>query len=109
MAKLRTLKPRIGVLKGRLPTMQPGSWRTSKQTSGQRGYDYRWQQAREQYLMEHPLCVFCQAEGRAVAANVVDHKIAHRGDQELFWDRDNWQSLCPPCHSSTKQREEAQG
>ncbi len=65
--------------------------------------------AREQFLREHPLCAYCEAEGRAVAASVVDHKVPHRGDQDLFWDRGNWQSLCSTCHSSTKQREEAQG
>ena len=43
---LQCLKPRIKVQGARLPTMAPGSWRTDKQTSGQRGYDYRWQKRR---------------------------------------------------------------
>ncbi|WP_327787027.1 hypothetical protein [Agrobacterium rubi] len=30
----------------------------------------------------------------------------HRGDKRLFWTRANWQPLCTPCHSSTKQRQE---
>lgn len=33
---------------------------------------------------------------RAVYA--VDHIIPHKGDPELFWDQDNWQSLCKPHH-----------
>jgi len=41
------------------------------------------------------------------AASVVDHIVAHRGDQELFWDQSNWQSLCKPCHDSEKQKLEA--
>lgn len=31
-------------------------------------------------------------------ASVVDHVIPHRGDKALFWDSDNWQPLCKPCH-----------
>lgn len=39
--------------------MQPGSWRRPDATSTQRGYGYRWQQARAGYLAKHPFCVFC--------------------------------------------------
>ena len=63
-----------------------------------RGYGSKWQRARKQYLNAHPLCVLCLAEGKYVKAMVVDHIIPHRGDQELFWDRDNWQALCKPHH-----------
>ncbi|HBO7046427.1 TPA: HNH endonuclease, partial [Pseudomonas aeruginosa] len=42
-------------------------------------------------------------------ANTVDHIVAHRGDTDLFWDKDNWQPLCGPCHSADKQKEEAAG
>lgn len=89
-----------------LPTMQAGSWRTSEQTSAQRGYGYKWQQARAQFLREHPLCVMCQAAGQVEAATVVDHITPHRGDQSLFWRRSNWAPLCAHHHSSEKQREE---
>lgn len=36
--------------------------------------------------------------GEMVKATVVDHIIPHRGDQKLFWDQRNWQSLCKQCH-----------
>lgn len=78
-------------------------------TSTQRGYGYKWQKARAQYLAEHPLCVMCKAQGRVGAANVVDHIEPHRGDQALFWRRSNWQALCSHHHNSAKQREEARG
>ncbi|AHF68698.1 HNH endonuclease [Pseudomonas cichorii JBC1] len=78
-------------------------------TSSQRGYGYKWQKARERYLLDHPVCVYCERQGLTVAASVVDHKIPHRGDQDLFWSQDNWQSLCKPCHDSVKQAEEAAG
>ncbi|KSL03910.1 HNH endonuclease [Pseudomonas aeruginosa] len=98
------------------PTAKPAG-------SAAKGYGYRWQQARADYLRRHPLCVFCQREGKAVGAVVVDHRIPHRlseakasGDAEriatawrLFWDRSNWQPLCKLCHDSVKQRLEKSG
>ncbi len=51
----------------------------------------------------------CEAEGKATAATVVDHIVPHKGDQALFWDTDNWQSLCVHHHASVKQREERRG
>lgn len=105
---LTTLRSRVQPQPHRLATVQPGSWRTSDQTSAQRGYGYRWQLAREGYLRAHPLCCMCKEEGdRAVPATVVDHKVPHRGDMTLFWDRTNWQGLCAHHHSGAKQREEA--
>ena len=40
----------------------------------------------------------CMKEGRYRKATVVDHVVPHRGDIKLFWDRDNWQSLCKEHH-----------
>ena len=63
-----------------------------------RGYGRQWRKAREAYLEAHPLCVECEKEGRYVKATVVDHIIPHRGNQLLFWDAGNWQSLCKHHH-----------
>ena len=128
MAKLQALKPRLDTISGNLPAIQPGSWRNDKQSSTQRGYGYKWQQARAGYLAKHPFCVFClqEADIQAVSiedivlecaakrvplpyASVVDHRIPHRGDMKLFWDKGNWQSLCGPHHSGEKQRQEQEG
>lgn len=68
-------------------------------TSSSRGYGWEWQIARKAWLRQHPLCVMCKAEGRIVAASVVDHIVPHRGDKELFWDKSNWQSLCAMHHN----------
>jgi 5-methylcytosine-specific restriction protein A len=126
MAKLQTLKPRLATAGPRLAVMQPGSWRTDKQSSTQRGYTYKWQQARAGYLSSHPFCVFCLREqgitttetdeqlaqlatkgiGRLPFASVVDHIEPHRGDMTRFWNKTNWQSLCTTHHSADKQREE---
>jgi len=108
MHKLQTLKSAVPMLDARqVQTMQAGSWRTSEQTAAQRGYGYKWQKARAQYLHEHPLCVMCKADGLVTAAKVVDHIVPHRGDQSLFWRRSNWQSLCATHHSRDKQIEDA--
>ena len=103
--RLTTLKSTLPVLGNRLPTMAPGSWRTDKQTSGQRGYDYRWQQRREAHLMAQPLCCYCERNGLTVPATIADHIVPHRGDPALF--DGPIQSLCASCHSSAKQREDA--
>lgn len=106
MARVKTLPPRVPVAQQRVSTIQPGSWRTGKESSTARGYGYRWQQARERFLAEHPLCVMCSREGRVTAATVVDHVVPHRGDERLFWDRSNWQPLCKAHHDGAKQRAE---
>lgn len=64
----------------------------------ERGYTSAWTKARAAYLSAHPICVVHRAEGALVAASVVDHKVPHRGDKQLFWDSGNWQALCKPCH-----------
>ena len=64
----------------------------------ERGYSYRWQAARKQFLANRPLCVECQREGKLTPATIVDHIKPHRGDPALFWDEKNWQPLCKKCH-----------
>lgn len=67
-------------------------------SASKRGYDGKWRRASKAYLREHPLCEICKRNGKYVQATVVDHKEPHRGNQKLFWDKSNWQSLCKPCH-----------
>jgi 5-methylcytosine-specific restriction enzyme A len=68
----------------------------------------RWLRRRGAQLRAEPLCSFCLAAGRTMAATVADHVIPHRGDAELFW-HGKLQSLCANCHNVHKQREEARG
>ena len=58
----------------------------------------RWRRESKTHLDAHPLCVPCEKEGRTTAAYLVDHIIPHEGNYELFWDHNNWQSLCNDCH-----------
>lgn len=77
-----------------------------RESSTKRGYGYKWQKAREGYLRNHPLCADHAARGLYVRATVVDHKIPHKGDKDLFWDSDNWQPLCKACHDAKTARED---
>ena len=70
-----------------------------------RGYGPRWRRARAAYLARHPLCVPCREAARLEPATVVDHVVRHHGDQGLFWDDSNWQSLCKRCHDAKTARE----
>ena len=67
-------------------------------TAHQRGYTSRWARYAKQYRIQNPLCVRCSSENELGPADVVDHIIPHNGDQELFWDPKNHQSLCKPHH-----------
>lgn len=75
-------------------------------TAHERGYTSTWRKARKRFLALNPLCVICEREGKITEANVVDHIIPHKGDMELFWDEDNWQSLCTRHHNEKTARED---
>lgn len=76
-----------------------GNYDRARGNAAERGYDGRWQKARDAYIADHPLCVECKRLGLTVPATVVDHIIPHRGDDLLFWDERNWQGLCPSMHA----------
>lgn len=92
-------------------------------SSSKRGYDYKWQQAREGYLKKHPHCVQHLKINIVERAKIVDHIIPPKlkeakasgnpkliaAAKKLFWDKNNWQSLCKLCHDSWKQRLEKSG
>ena len=75
-------------------------------TAAERGYGGRWRKVRKSYLAAHPLCVECLGAGRTAASDQVDHIVPVTGpDDPLFWDKDNWQALCTPCHRAKSARE----
>lgn len=77
-----------------------------------RGYTRRWEKYRLWFLHRNPFCgdrlpgtaatmdSRCAVEQRVTIARVVDHIVPHRGDQRLFWERTNHQSLCKDCHDA---------
>ena len=96
--------PKHNAFPGRVERYTPPA--AVRQTAAQRGYGSRWQKARATFLARSPLCVECEKAGRVTAAAVVDHIVPHQGDQGLFWDTDNWQSLCKTHHDIKTARED---
>lgn len=76
-------------------------------TASERGYDWTWHKARTAFLQEHTICYICmQRDGAVTAASVVDHIVPHKGNRQLFWDTENWQSLCATCHNRKTAKED---
>ena len=97
---------------GRCPQHKRETWReqdSRRGSSTKRLYNYRWQQASKAYLAANPLCVKHLAKNETAASTEVDHINPHRGDLDLFRDRDNWQALCKSCHSTKTARENLRG
>ena len=69
----------------------------------------RWYRLRWHQLQAEPTCRLCRALGAVEAADTVDHIKAHKGDENLFFNAGNLQSLCKRCHDSAKQRQERTG
>lgn len=67
----------------------------------------RWRRYRRMFLAEHPLCV--NFEICHNAATVVDHIEPHQGDWEKFWDPNNHQPMCKPCHDRKTAKERGWG
>lgn len=62
----------------------------------------RWQDLRRYTLVNYPICTRCHSE----TSTIVDHKIPHKGDENLFFDPRNLTGLCKLCHDSWKARVE---
>lgn len=75
----------------------------ARPSARERGYSTRWQKTSRAFLAQpgNGTCVHCGAP-----AELVDHRIAHKGDMALFWNRENWQPSCKPCNSRKAVREE---
>ena len=66
-----------------------------------RGLGADWRKLRAAHLSAHPRCIRCGKQ-----AVEVDHIIPRSVAPERRRDPTNLQSLCKPCHSGAKQREE---
>lgn len=60
-------------------------------------------------LARHPFCQCPHHEGQKVKADTVDHKTPHRGNERLFFDANNLQSMTKQCHDKFKQSQEKGG
>lgn len=78
----------------------------NRDAAHKRGYDKRWERFRAGFLMAHPLCEYCLADGRTEPATVCDHDLPHRGDPDAFWGN-TFTALCRRHHNGEKARVES--
>lgn len=78
----------------------------NRPSSHARGYDRAWGRLRRWFLARNPWCKLCDEKGIAEAAVIADHVLTIEERPDLRLDPTNLQSLCGPCHSSTKQRQD---
>lgn len=67
-----------------------------------------WLDRRERQLQAYPYCKMCEEEGKCRLATVVDHRVPHKGDWQLFTEGE-LDSLCSSHHNSVKQSLEKSG
>jgi 5-methylcytosine-specific restriction enzyme A len=106
--KLRNLQPRVSTAPMRV-AQAPVSWRSNTLSSTKRCYTYAWQVASKAFLAKHPFCECddCIKSGyKRLIADVVDHKVPHRGDMRLFWQHSNWQAMHHTCHNRKTAKED---
>lgn len=91
-------------------THKPHAHTANTGTRDSRLYDLqRWRDMRARHVHRSPLCVKCSRKGLVVKGEEVDHIIPHCGDERLFWDEANLQTLCNPCHSEKTAQEDGLG
>lgn len=60
-----------------------------------------WRKMRQSYIMTHPLCEVCLADGRTTPAEDVHHKetfVNKQNWQEYAYNSNNLVSVCKHCH-----------
>ena len=77
-----------------LPRRKPRPAHQGRKYKDDRYNGRQWRNARMTYLKQNPLCCICNR-----AAAVVDHVCPVRMDPSLFYEPQNWQPMCHPCHN----------
>ena len=65
---------------------------------------YRWLKLRKAWITKHPACEYC---GDIVALQV-HHRIPPKGNEDLFFDEMNLETVCASCHRRITAREALQ-
>lgn len=118
MAKLKTLRLLVATMPPRVQSQR--ETRDKAQAQGnlnayrQWYKSARWQRLRQEVL--HRDIYTCQhtgviLSGKAPAPDspVVHHKVPHKGDERLFWDINNLQTVSKAWHDSEAQAQERRG
>jgi len=64
-----------------------------------------WTNLAASHKRAFPLCVECEKKGIVRMAKVTDHIIPAKQRPDLFYDWENLQSLCHPCHNAKSAKE----
>ncbi len=114
MTKLRMLGGPLRVMRSsmiRVPTNERERDAARRDRPWRKWYKTeRWRRLRiATFVRDHFTCQWpgCGRVEGNTSKLVADHRRPHRGDERMFWDEDNLQTLCKPCHDGAKQREEA--
>ena len=118
MGRLSSVKSKLGTMPSRLGGSGGGDDRYKQRDVQQVWRKWyktaRWQKLRRKVLARDGYV--CQATGVALVGKypapnspVVDHKEPHRGDEVLFWDEGNLQSVSKAYHDKDKQSLERRG
>ena len=121
MGKLKSLQPRLKTLGSRLSPIAPAT-RQEAEVIRHRERDQnlehrkwyktsRWHKLREQVLLRDAFTckqtgILCIGKYPADNSPVVDHIKPHHGDDQLFWDIENLQTVSKAYHDSEKQKQE---
>jgi 5-methylcytosine-specific restriction endonuclease McrA len=117
VGKLKVVASRISILRPALGSVAPiertvtqertvfSPWRRWYNTARWRALRLRIFD-RDLYTCQWPGCGRIEPRTSQLVA---DHRTPHRGDEALFWDEGNVQTLCKPCHDGAKQRSERAG
>lgn len=92
--------------------MQKRAFDKRRGSARERGYTRDWEKFRYGFLSEHPLCLYCETQGRLTPAEICDHIMPHEGDPDRFWPPDGvaaadfFAPCCKACHDGPKQEAE---
>jgi 5-methylcytosine-specific restriction enzyme A len=112
VGRLKQMAPMLGAMQARVGYLPETEFARRRAANPLRALynTARWQAVRWQVLVDALFtCARCGRLERDTSRLVADHKVPHRGDLALFWDRGNLQCLCKPCHDRDKQRDERRG
>jgi len=74
----------------------------SAKSTGERGYDWKWQKCRQSYVAKHPICQVCGSE----ITRMVHHKVPIDEAPELRLDHSNLVGVCSEsCHRKAERTE----
>jgi 5-methylcytosine-specific restriction endonuclease McrA len=118
MARLINLKPRLQTLGSRVAVQSRQDAEAERFKERDRNVGWRkrystarWQRLRQEvWIRDNYTCqktgILCIGKYPADNSPVADHIVAHRGDEDLFWDPSNLQTVSKAYHDSQKQKHE---